>query len=302
MCDPAFSKDPILNTFFRLLADEYGDDFDRGILFGSRAHGSYHDDDTYDIAIFLKKMKEKQAEIDRLDTLRLEMFYTFGAEFNLLPFSASDYQSKSGLVSALKKGGISFAKETANAPDAPLVNERIEEILSHKEVFCLSISVLALGNKRYPIEIGLANARTGDSRSWLIRNPVLSFNKYAWIADLAPTRNISRQQMIDDGLPPLKIITAMKEYLGRGAKVLSTAVEHDKDLLDDLCDDANISFSPFLVEDFNDIAWQIACAGPAPEISLYKSEIEALSRFPQHQAGPTARKDAEILRLVARYT
>jgi len=58
---------------------------------------------------------------------------------------------------------------------------------------------------------------------------------------------------------------------------------------------------PFELEDYREFAQQLAERfGRRPDISIMRSELEAMSRFPVlHRAGPDARRLAETIRLIA---
>src|SRR3982750_1282371 len=55
---PALATDPILKRFRAALDESYGDRLERVVLFGSRARGDAGEDSHYDIAVFLKDLKE----------------------------------------------------------------------------------------------------------------------------------------------------------------------------------------------------------------------------------------------------
>jgi hypothetical protein len=60
---------------------------------------------------------------------------------------------------------------------------------------------------------------------------------------------------------------------------------------------------PFELTDHSSFVGQLAArCGRRPEIAVNRSELEALSRFPNlHRAGPDARRLAEVARLLAGY-
>ena len=71
----ALAIDPILKRFRAALDEIYGDRLERVVLFGSRARGDAGEDSDYDIAVFLKDLKEgdldtRWRELDRLADLR----------------------------------------------------------------------------------------------------------------------------------------------------------------------------------------------------------------------------------------
>jgi uncharacterized protein len=86
--------DPTLNRFRDALGTMYGSRLDRVVLFGSRARGDSDADSDYDVALFLKDMPDRWAEVDRLVPLEMEFLERDGVDFNVLPFKGSDYSQK----------------------------------------------------------------------------------------------------------------------------------------------------------------------------------------------------------------
>ena len=60
---------PILKRFRAALDEMYGDRAERVVLFGSRARGDAHKDSDYDVAVFLRDMADRAAEMNRLADL-----------------------------------------------------------------------------------------------------------------------------------------------------------------------------------------------------------------------------------------
>ena len=67
------NPDPVLERFKAALADLYGDQLDRVVLFGSRARGDQRHDSDYDVAVFLKTLSDRWTEFDRLALLRVQL-------------------------------------------------------------------------------------------------------------------------------------------------------------------------------------------------------------------------------------
>src|SRR3954469_15086768 len=68
---PALATGPILKRFRAALDEIYGDRLERVVLFGSKARGDAGEDSDYDIAVFLKDLKEgdldtRWRELDRV--------------------------------------------------------------------------------------------------------------------------------------------------------------------------------------------------------------------------------------------
>lgn len=67
------ADDPILKRFRAAVAQIYGDRLARVVLFGSRARGDAGPDSDYDVAVFLRDMPDRWAELDRLAKLRVDL-------------------------------------------------------------------------------------------------------------------------------------------------------------------------------------------------------------------------------------
>ena len=58
--------DPVLLRFRSALANPYGNEIDRVVLFGSGARGDARPDSDCDVAVFLKSLPDRWVELDRL--------------------------------------------------------------------------------------------------------------------------------------------------------------------------------------------------------------------------------------------
>lgn len=99
------SSDPILLQFRAMLDDMYGERLDRVVLFGSRARGDEREDSDYDVAVFLKSLQDRWAEMDRLANLRVKLIDETGAFFDVLPYPAAAYQERSPLMHEIREEG-----------------------------------------------------------------------------------------------------------------------------------------------------------------------------------------------------
>jgi predicted nucleotidyltransferase len=95
---PALATDPILKRFRTALDEIYGDRLERVVLYGSRARGDAHEDSDYDVAVFLKDLREGDAvnwrELYRLADLGTEILHETGELVNALPYRASSYNDE----------------------------------------------------------------------------------------------------------------------------------------------------------------------------------------------------------------
>ncbi len=102
----ATRRDPALNKFKSDVSALYGDNLERVVLFGSRARGDNEPDSDYDIAVFLKNMPDRWAEIDRLAALRLPYFEEDAVFFDVMPYHSEDYAKETGLMHAIRTEGV----------------------------------------------------------------------------------------------------------------------------------------------------------------------------------------------------
>ena len=63
------ADDPLLKRFRATLDEMYGDRLERVMLYGSRARGDAREDSDYDVAVFLRDMPDRIAELYRLADL-----------------------------------------------------------------------------------------------------------------------------------------------------------------------------------------------------------------------------------------
>jgi len=94
----AKTADPILEQFRAALDEIYGDRLDRVVLFGSRVRGDARTDSDYDVAVFLKSLSDRWAELDRLAELQVRFIDDTGAFFDAKPYPAAAYIA--GLIKA----------------------------------------------------------------------------------------------------------------------------------------------------------------------------------------------------------
>jgi predicted nucleotidyltransferase len=98
--------DPILTKFRSALGELYGAELDRVILFGSRARGEARPDSDYDVAVFLKALPDRWAELDRLADLRVRFLDETGAFFDARPYPPDAYHNPSPLMHEIRREGL----------------------------------------------------------------------------------------------------------------------------------------------------------------------------------------------------
>ncbi|HEY8033177.1 MAG TPA: nucleotidyltransferase domain-containing protein [Methylocella sp.] len=83
--------DPILKRFRAAVDQIYGDRVARVVLFGSRARGDAQPESDYDVAVFLRDMPDRFAEMHRLADVSTAILYDTGEVVNALPYRADTY-------------------------------------------------------------------------------------------------------------------------------------------------------------------------------------------------------------------
>jgi predicted nucleotidyltransferase len=85
----------------------YGDRAERVVLFGSRARGDAHKDSDYDVAVFLRDMADRAAEMNRLADLSTKIIVDEDGPFiHAMPFRAGSYNERTPQMHEIRTGGI----------------------------------------------------------------------------------------------------------------------------------------------------------------------------------------------------
>ncbi len=101
------ADDPILKRFRATLDEMYGDRAERVVLFGSRARGDAREDSDYDVAVFLRDMTDRAAEMNRLADLSTKIIVDENGPFiHAMPFRAGSYNEPTPLMHEIRTGGI----------------------------------------------------------------------------------------------------------------------------------------------------------------------------------------------------
>ena len=98
--------DPVLSRFRQAVAEAYGDRLERVVLFGSRARGDARPDSDYDIAVFLREMTDRPAEMDRLADIGTDILYEAGQVVHAMPYRAGSYREPSPLMEEIRRDGV----------------------------------------------------------------------------------------------------------------------------------------------------------------------------------------------------
>ena len=110
MAEP--KDDPVLKRFRKELDAIYGDRIERVVLYGSRARGEAHADSDYDVAVFLKDLKEgdikaRGDELYRLADLGTKIIEETGEFVHAMPYWKGCYDnSPMPLMYEIRREGI----------------------------------------------------------------------------------------------------------------------------------------------------------------------------------------------------
>ncbi len=100
-------NDPVLKRFRAAVSDIYGERVERVVLFGSRARGDAREDSDYDIAVFLRDMDDRMAEMNRLADLSTAILDETGELISAMPYLAATYNDpRMPLMYAIRSEGI----------------------------------------------------------------------------------------------------------------------------------------------------------------------------------------------------
>ena len=100
-------NDPVLKRFCAAVSEIYGDQVERVVLFGSRARGDAQLESDYDVAVFLRDMTDRPAEMNRLADLATDILYDGGPFIHAMPYPAGSYNDeRMPLMHEIRADGI----------------------------------------------------------------------------------------------------------------------------------------------------------------------------------------------------
>jgi uncharacterized protein len=97
---------PILKRFRATLDETYGARLERVLLYGSRARGDAQEDSDYDVAVFLRDMSDRIAELYRLADLSTAILDETGAFIHAMAYRAGSYTDRTPLMHEIRADGI----------------------------------------------------------------------------------------------------------------------------------------------------------------------------------------------------
>lgn len=172
-----------------------------------------------------------------------------------------------------------------------------------RQVYCLDIEASSLKPGSYPIEVAVTNIATAETQSWLIR-PTIEWLKYGhWSDQAQAVHGISKSDLIKGGLPVRQVARELAARVSE-AVILSDEPKYDQDWLSKLFLAANKPKIAPILADFHTYAQTLASRNhDEPSKALWSAKSTAGQYIPQrHRAEPDARRNAEILRLLANHS
>ena len=99
--------DQVLKRFRAAVAELYGDRVERVVLYGSRARGDARPDSDYDVAVFLRGMTDRVAELYQLADLSTALLEEDGEFVHAMAYPAGSYNdARMPLMHTIRAEGI----------------------------------------------------------------------------------------------------------------------------------------------------------------------------------------------------
>jgi uncharacterized protein len=102
----ATTDDPVLHRLRGNLDASFGDRLERVILYGSRARGDANAHSDYDVAVFLRDMRDRWGDLGLLATIETQVFDDTGALVHAVPLRAGSWVERTPLMGAIRRDGI----------------------------------------------------------------------------------------------------------------------------------------------------------------------------------------------------
>jgi uncharacterized protein len=101
-------KDPVVARVREAVRSLYGDRRDRLVLYGSRARGEARPESDYDFAAFVRGLRRRVSELDRLSDAIWDVEVERSVGVDALPFPAEDYGSDYPFMQEVRAQGVSL--------------------------------------------------------------------------------------------------------------------------------------------------------------------------------------------------
>jgi predicted nucleotidyltransferase len=97
----------VLTRYRKALDEVYGTQkIERVVLFGSRARGDARADSDYDVAVFLRDIQDRFAEMNRLADLSTDILEETGEFVHAMPYRAGSHTERTPLMLGIRTDGI----------------------------------------------------------------------------------------------------------------------------------------------------------------------------------------------------
>jgi predicted nucleotidyltransferase len=103
IADP--TQHPAMRRFAAAVRALYGDRVERIVLYGSRARGDAREDSDWDVALFIRDLRDWWTEAEPLGAIEVAIMDDTGAVINALPFGAGAYLERTPLMRELRREG-----------------------------------------------------------------------------------------------------------------------------------------------------------------------------------------------------
>ena len=102
----SFENDPVLKRFRAAVNEVYGDRVARVVLYGSRARGNARPDSDYDVAVFLRDLRDRAQEMNKLADIGTDVLYEVGGVVHAMPYRAGSDQERTPLMHEIRQDGV----------------------------------------------------------------------------------------------------------------------------------------------------------------------------------------------------
>lgn len=303
----SFPKDPIIDYFRQRLIQMYGQNLYAALLIGARARGVRGHGEPYDIALFLRRMRDQLVELEQAEMLQSEMMETFAVRLNVYPFSAIDFNQEDGAMQAVRSVGLPIMPLPPEAQPRKQLNSRAEYVLDKKDILCLKTVRQPSDCDLATYEVYAASVRTGTTKQWSILLPYtedrpdelyMDDNYGSSRFDTHSDNTFDDPCLVDSALKFFKSVQENR-LVSVDPDVASAFLFKAMDAYRSHLRNASVELSGRRVGSYRSYVVDIANATriELPEVALCKAEFNAAKRTPDlPPACKAVRHEAEVLR------